>query len=57
MNERYEAADEAVIDADGEAGADGHTVRIEDRRDDVMRKLEAAWQAALADLFAEPRAA
>jgi hypothetical protein len=58
MHERNEAADEAVIDRDGEDGADrSPIVRIEDRRDDLLRKLETAWRAALSDLFTEPRAA
>jgi hypothetical protein len=33
------------------------TYRIDDPRDEIVRQLEAAWQRALDELFAERRAA
>jgi hypothetical protein len=31
--------------------------RIIDRRDELIRRLERAWERALGELFAEPKAA
>jgi hypothetical protein len=58
MNDHYPTPkQDAARPAGPDEAAPARLALIEDRRDQVVRKLEDAWQAALDDLFAEPRAA
>ena len=52
-----EERDDVRFDGASPGKDDQPIMHIEDRRDEIVRKLEIAWEAALGDLFAETRAA